>query len=63
MKKIIAFVLLALTMLMLVGCSFKCDICQQEKSGGKHTEEVLGEEIVYCEDCYEAIKSAGDLFD
>ena len=57
MKKIIAIAVLVLSVMMLVGCSYKCDICGEEKSSGKHTEEILGEEVVYCDECYEAMQS------
>ena len=68
MKRIIGIAaLIAMLATMLTACgSFKCDICQQEKSGGKNTLELLGEEVVCCDDCYDEIDKGmdalGDLF-
>ncbi len=57
MKRIIAAVLtLVMAMALLAGCgSFKCDLCGKESDGEKHETEVLGKEIVICDDCYETI--------
>lgn len=73
MKKIICSIVLILaTMLCIVGCAkFTCDICGEEKSGKQHEEELLGEKIVYCDDCYKELEelekeledAAGDLED
>ena len=62
MKKFIALGCLTIVMAMLLtACGkFTCDICQEEKSGEKHTKDVLGEEIVMCDDCYTAAEDAAD---
>ena len=64
MKKFICVALLIVAMAsMLTACGkFTCDICQKEKSGKKHTEELLGEEIVYCDDCYKSLENIADAF-
>ena len=54
-KKILAILLTAATILSLTGCGsskFTCDFCEEEKSGKKHTETILGEEMTFCDDCY-----------
>ena len=62
MKKIICALLLVVMLgSMLAACSFKCDVCEQTKSGKKTTEEVAGEKITYCEDCKEAVQALKDL--
>ena len=62
MKKIICSIVLVLaTMLLLVGCGkFTCELCGEEKSGKQYTEEILGEEVVYCSDCHEELEELGD---
>lgn len=69
MKKII-IAILALSALVvgMTACGkFTCDLCGEEKTGKKHTEEFLGEELVYCNECYEGMEDVGDalgdLFD
>ena len=64
MKKIICLILVVLTMCsLLAACSsFTCDICGEKKSGNKNTENILGEEIVYCDDCKNQLEQLGDLF-
>ena len=64
MKRIITLALVGvMSMSFLAGCGkFTCDMCEEEKSGKKHKEELLGEEIVICDDCYEGLQSLGDLF-
>ena len=58
-KKIIAIMLTAATVLSLTACGkFTCDICGQEKSGKKHTESILGQELTICNDCYKTIEDA-----
>ena len=65
MKKIISIValLLALTFVLTACGKFTCDLCGEEKSGKKHEETVFGQELVYCDDCYEDLEDLGDLFD
>jgi hypothetical protein len=65
MKKIA--LLMALVMLLsvlLCGCiaSFECDICGEDVFGRKYTEEIFGEEIVYCSDCKEDMEELKDYF-
>ncbi len=59
------FITLAAALLMLLFClagcaKFTCNICNEEKSGTQHKEELLGEEIVICDDCYEEFEELGD---
>ena len=62
MKKLICVALLIIAMAsMLTACGkFTCDMCGKEKSGKKHTDELLGQEIVYCDDCYNGLKDLAD---
>ena len=55
MKKLICVLLVVVMMAtLLTACGkFKCDVCDEEKSGKKYTEEILGEEIEMCKDCHE----------
>lgn len=64
-KRITALLLTVLTVVSLTACGapFTCDLCGEEKTGKKYTETVLGEEIVYCQDCYDAMKELIDLFE
>ena len=53
MKKFLSILFVVATMLALTACGkFTCDICGQEKSGKKHKKELLGKEIVMCNDCH-----------
>lgn len=63
MKRIISFVLmLTLVASLLVGCgSFRCDLCGQEKTGKKYTEDVYGTSITYCGDCKDALEELADM--
>lgn len=60
-KKIIVLLCAASTVLSLAACGgkFTCDLCGEEKSGKKHTSEVLGEEVTICDDCYGDIEDLG----
>ena len=62
MKKLIGVIALAaIVVSMLAACGkFTCDICGEEKSGKKHEEEVFGMEVVYCDDCYDALNDLAD---
>ena len=64
MKKLICVALLIIAMAsMLTACGkFTCDICGKEKSGKKHTDELLGQEIVYCDDCHKGLSDLADAF-
>ncbi len=62
-KKVMALLLTVFTVASLTACGspFTCDICGEEKTGKKYTETVLGEEITYCQDCYDDLKELGDM--
>ena len=64
MKKIVLAMLIVASLLAtMTSCGkFTCDICGDEKSGKKHKEEVFGEEVVICKDCYEDMEDLADLF-
>lgn len=60
--KLVALVgAMVMATLALAGCGkeVKCAICGETKSGD--TYEILGQEIDYCDDCYEAIEAVGDM--
>ena len=62
MKKVIALVLALVALVATLascGGKFTCDLCGEEKSGKQHTESILGQEIVYCDDCYEELEEIG----
>lgn len=61
-KKIIALLLTVATVVSLTACGapFTCDLCGEEKTGKKYTEEILGQKITYCQDCYNDLKEAAD---
>ena len=62
MKKIVAILCAVAIMFTFAACGgkFKCDICQEEKSGAKHSEEMMGQKITVCDSCYKEI--SGVLF-
>jgi hypothetical protein len=71
MKKLICGLVLTATLLVaLTGCGkFTCDLCDEEKSGKQYKDEILGQEVVYCQDCYDELKELeegledlGDMF-
>lgn len=65
MKKIICALLVLVTLLtVFAACgeeTFTCHLCGKEKTSKKHTKEVLGQEVHYCDDCYESLNELGDL--
>lgn len=65
MKKKISVLLVAITaMLSLTACGkFTCDMCGQEKVGKNHKIEILGEEIIICDDCKSAMEDVGNALD
>ena len=62
MKKFIGILVLVVAMVtMLTACGkFTCDLCGKEKGGKKHESELLGQEVVICDDCYTAIDEGFD---
>ncbi|MCR4643502.1 MAG: hypothetical protein K5697_15925 [Lachnospiraceae bacterium] len=64
MKKKIAVLFVSLiATLSLTACgSFKCQICEQEKSGTKHEVSMLGQTLTVCDDCYESMQILNGLF-
>lgn len=59
-KRMLAMILVMLTVLSLAGCGkFTCDLCSQEKSGKKHTETVMGQKVTICNDCYKQLEELG----
>ena len=72
MKKIIAMLLLAVSLFTLASCvAKKCDKCGQKITGEAYKESGLGEgEKTYCEACYKEAKDymsgleglLGDMF-
>ena len=62
MKKILCSVLVLLSVLfVLTSCGkFTCDLCGEEKSGKKHEEEVMGQDVVTCDDCYDELEDLGE---
>lgn len=65
MKKLVCLLLLvAMVATLFVGCgSFECDLCGKESDGEKHEVEVLGDEVVYCDDCYDALEDLAGIFE
>ncbi len=62
MKKIcLTFTIFAI-ILTLIACvgKFKCDNCNQEKTGKKHKVEFIEEKLTICDDCYEQWKELKD---
>ncbi|MBQ9806941.1 MAG: hypothetical protein IJW49_10615 [Clostridia bacterium] len=62
MKKIvIALLLLVALVATLASCgTFVCDMCEEEKTGTQHEFEILGEKVVYCDDCAEELEELGE---
>ena len=58
MKKLICVLLVVVMMAtLLTACGkFKCELCGEEKSGKKYEGEVLGEKVVYCDECYKELQ-------
>ena len=63
MNKSIKQIIILITAITLVLCltacgnkTFKCGICNEEKTGKSYKSEQMGEEILICEECYEQIK-------
>lgn len=58
MKKFISVSVILLALLSLCSCGkFVCDICGEEKVGKYEKDEILGQEIYYCKDCYEDLEN------
>lgn len=63
-KKVSLALVLTFLLVTLIGCGkFECDLCGDEKSGKKYEEEVFGEEVTICKDCYEDLEELRDMFD
>ena len=63
MKRFIVFASLILSVVALSSCAnFECDICGEEKTGKTHKEELFGETITYCDDCYEDLRELANMF-
>ncbi len=62
-KKMIALLLTVTTVISLTACGkpFTCDLCGEEKTGKKYKETILGEDIIYCQDCYKELKDLSDM--
>ncbi|MBP3314011.1 MAG: hypothetical protein J6K84_05100 [Oscillospiraceae bacterium] len=59
MKKIIALVLVIVTVFALTACTIgECDICGE--TGICKTKKVFGEKVQICNDCAEDLESVGD---
>ncbi|MBQ3225547.1 MAG: hypothetical protein IJB48_00660 [Clostridia bacterium] len=59
MKKLAAVLALVGLMASLAACGggvFKCDLCGEEKTGGRKTQEALGMKITVCDDCVNGVK-------
>ncbi len=66
MKKLVALVLVVITVFALTACTIgECDICGE--TGICKTEKVFGEKVKLCNDCADDLKSVGNalsgLFD
>ncbi len=59
---ILLLVLMLLTLCCACGKPFICDWCGYEKTGKKHKQEYLGQQLVICDDCYKEIKALIDAF-
>lgn len=57
-KKILVAAVSVIMALSMVACgTFTCDLCGQEKSGKKHSQSILGQEITVCDDCVNGVTS------
>ncbi len=58
-KKIMYLTIIFIFMLTLSSCGkFYCDICGEEKNGKKHIENIFGEEVIICDECYKELSLA-----
>ena len=66
MKRVIAFLLLAVvlfsTVALLASCKkeIKCDLCGKTKTTTPHDVTIAGKECTVCEECYKNIQDAKD---
>ena len=58
----VLFVSLIATLSLTACGTFKCQICEQEKSGSKHEVSMLGQTLTVCDDCYEGMQILNGLF-
>lgn len=59
MKKLAAVLALVGLLASLTACAggaFKCDMCGEEKTGGRKTQEALGMKLTICDECAGGIK-------
>lgn len=63
MKQLILSIISIVLLLTLTGCGkFTCNICGKEKSGKKYEEEMFGQKITICKDCYEDMQELAGMF-
>ena len=65
MKKVLCLIMTVIAMAtMFTGCGskFTCDLCDETKSGKKYEIELMGDEFVYCKDCYKNMKQIANMF-
>ena len=58
MKRKISTILIVVAIaLTMTACGkFTCDFCGEEKNGKNYKSEMLGEEVVICQDCYNELR-------
>lgn len=59
--KILIVLLVFAISLALSACgnkTFKCGICNEEKTGKSYKSQVMGQEVIVCEDCYKELSEA-----
>ena len=48
---------------MSCGEKFICSLCSEEKTGKKYEEDLLGEKVAICKDCYEGLEELAKAFE
>lgn len=52
-KRMIALLIMTAMVVSLTACGkFTCALCGEEKVGKKHTGNILGMEVIVCNECY-----------
>lgn len=63
MRKLLCILLIVVVLSSLLsGCNigyFTCDLCCEDTFGNMHREDVLGTEIVYCDECQKRLETLG----